>query len=859
MSSNPSIRSSDLEELEIHLRDEWESLVSSGMNPEKAFEEARNDLGNISDLADAYDDVNLEKIFWKGQTRSEMDILKTTAGNYLKSAWRNVIRHKGYSTLNISGLALALASALTIGLFIRHSLSYDDYHERADDTYRIVMDRGFPGENSGQSFVTTGLADVIRSEWAGAEHITQMRGTYSTEQVMTVDQVHFMMSGVLEVDENFPDVFSLSFIEGSGPASLDAPRSMLLTESTAQLFFGDEDATGRTIRVDATADYTVTAVVKDPPANTHLPFNVLIRGYTEPLQLSWNSIGNYTYIVLPAEQEASRLSKFLTDRYEKDNPGAIGSFSLQPIRDIHLASGVQDDYTPQGDSRYLLIFGSIGILILVLACINYVNLATARADRRVREVGVRKVIGASGAQLRRQFLLESLLMTLLSVPFALLGAAVALPRINSLAGESLEFSMLMDPVMWAVLTGLLLIVSLGAGFYPAVLMARKNPVEVFAGSRSYGRARITLRQILVGTQVAIAFALIAITLVIAGQLEFIRGNRLGFDAEQIVTLMPRGWSEAQFTAFQSEITSNSAVQSAATGLPMGLGWRYYGWTQTLPEDGSEVDLEEMPIGVGFVETMGLELLEGRTFSEIDLNSGKPPLIVSSSYAEVVGNGSSVVGTEMAFGNGGQIVGVVRDFRNSSYTDSKNITVLRLDAEMTRFAVVKLTSQQILEGLQAMRRAWTKISPDRPMNYQFLDERIQAQYVEEIRFGSIFNIFSGLSIVIASLGLFGLAALTARQRDKEIAIRKSQGASAMNILALLVKEFLVVVFAGIVMSMPLVWIYSQEWLSGFNEHIRLDGSILLTSALICLTFVATAVIFRSLRAARANPVEALSWE
>ena len=677
--------------------------------------------------------------------------------------------------------------------------------------------------------------------------------------LITVDEVHFQMTGVLRVDEYFSDVFPFSYLDGNGPASLDRPNSMLLTESTALLLFGTEDAVGKTIRLDAITDYTVTAVVEDPPTNTHLPFRVLVRGFVEPSQLSWNSIGSFVYVLLPDPGKASELSDYLTDRFERENPGANGSFSLQPVRDIHLSSGVMDDYAQQSDSRYLHIFASIGLLILIIACINYVNMATARADKRVREIGVRKVIGASNVQLKVPFLLESLLTTLLSVPIALLLTSIALPHISNLLGESLEMSQLFDPMMWLVVSTLIILVSQAAGFYPATLMARKRPVEVFAGSRSFGHTKITLRQLLVSIQVSIAFALIALTLLISGQLEFIQTNRLGFDTDAIVTLSPQGWSQEQFAAFQSEITSYSAIHSAATGLPLGLGWMYFSWSHTQPEDGSTVEFASVPAGIGFVETMGLELIEGRTFTEIDLNADTPPLIVTSAYADVLGNGTSVVGSEMPSGNGGRIVGVVKDFRNDSFKSNNKITVLRLTPDMTRNAVVRLTGGQLSEGLTIMESAWTKVSPDRPINYQFLDDRIQAQYEAEVKFGSIFNVFSGLSIIIASLGLFGLAALTARQRDKEIAIRKSQGASEMNILALLMKDLSVTFIAGIAVSTPLVWIYGNKWLAEFNEHVLLDVSILLQSAVIYLAFVALAVVLQSLRAARANPVNALSWE
>ena len=855
VSRNPAIREVDLDELENHLRDAYEAFLRKGMSPEQAFDAAKDDVGNLSHLEESYREVHHEKMFRPGAIRGEMAVLKETVSNYIKSAGRNAARQRGITVLNVVGLSLAMAAALIISLFIRHSLSFDRFHG-SDPIYRIEQQRGTWGTVARPPY---GLADLIEKEWSGIKSITEASGTQSVSNQLSIDQVDFMIDGVLQVDESFLDVFAFDLVETDHPQPLLPDNAIILTESTAQRLFGSENPIGKTIRFEASKDLVVTAIAADPPTNTHLPFNALVRGFDSPRDLRWSYLGAFTYLTFNSPSGPAELIAYLDERLSQENPGMVATFSMQPVTDIHLHSEVQDDYAPTGDVRYLYLFGLIGVLILALAGINYVNMAAAQASRRTREIGVRKVIGASDRHVRGQFILESLLVTLLSIPFALVLVAIALPRISAVAGERIPVSILSDPMSWVILLGLVAIVSLAAGIYPAIIMARKEPVEIFSGSRSAGRTRNGVRKTLVGVQVAISFGMIVITLIVSAQMQLISDSNLGFDKAQIVTLQPRAWSADKFARFKQEAESNVAVESVVAGQPLGVGWKYFTW-KTRPDESSdqEIELEMLMVGTGFIETMGLEVIHGRAFQEEDLTMDPKPVVVSESWVKLFGHEEPVIGRQIT-NSMGPIVGVVKEVQNTSLNDEDNITLFQLSTDDVRGIMVKLAPGRIQDGLAVLGEAWETIETERAFNYRFLDEHIASQYAVEERLKRFFFWFAGLSIVIAALGIFGLAALTARQRDKEIAIRKSLGATESSILMLLNREFLTVVLAGIVVATPLAWIYGNQWLESFSQQIEINGLHFVWAALVCVAFVALSVSVQSVRAARANPVDALKWD
>jgi len=855
VSRNPAIRDADLEELEMHLRDAYDNFLADGMDPERAFEAAKDDVGDLALLDSSYGEVHREKHFRPATRRSEIAALHATASNYVKSAWRNAYRQKGISMLNITGMSLALAASLIIGLFIWHSLSFDRFHEQADSILRIEEDRGSWGRVARSPW---GLSNLLREEWSGVKEITEVSGMRQSRTQFTVGPVDHLVSDVLEVDSSFFRVFSHTILRSETNNPLEAPNALVLTESTARQWFGTEDPLGEIVHYDAQRDLVITAIVEDPPEATHLPFDVLVRVPVEGRTIRWNSLGGFVYLILEDDTQQDDLISFLDNRKAEDVPGVVAAFSFLPLTDIHLHSEAQDDYRAGGDVQYLLLFGMIGVFILLLAGINYVNMATAQANRRTREIGVRKVIGASGWNLKSQFLLESSMVILLSVPVALLLVVLALPTLRSSTEVMFSSQLLLQPGTWVMILVLALLVSFAAGFYPAVLMARKQPVQVFSGMRTSGTSKQRVRKVLVGVQVGISFGLIVMTLIITAQMRLVSQTNLGFDQDQVVTLSPQQWSMDSFERFRQEVSRHSAIESVAVGLPLGIGWRYSAWKQVLESTGQEVEMELVPIGVRFVDAMQMNVVEGRGFREEDLGLDPAPLLVSESWASTFDDGTPVVGRHVNeyFG---PIVGVVRDVQNRSLNTSAPFTLFQLTGDNVPGIVVRLAGSHIPEGLSILADAWDTVSPDRAFDYRFLDEHIQSQYLVEQRLQRFFSWFAGLSIAIAALGILGLAALSARQRDKEIAIRKSLGANVSSILLLLNREFLAIVLAGIVMASPVAWIYGSRWLESFSNRVDMNGTYFLAAGLVCLVFVVVSVTVQSFRAARANPVDALKWD
>jgi putative ABC transport system permease protein len=856
MSTARTIDPADLEELSIHLRDEWEAAVAKGLEPEEAFNQARGGVGDYAAIESAYRQVEVRKMLAGGALGSEVWNRVGMAGCYLTSAWRNLHRHPGYAALNIAGLSLALASALVVGLFISHSLSYDRFHEDVERIYRVVQDRGHQGPEGGSSRPARGLADLIRDNWVDAELVSESTGNYATETQLTVEGAHSKMAGLNMVDAQFLDLFSFPLKASLTQKPLDAPDTLILTESAAERLFGLVNPLGQTVRLDATRDLTVTGIAFDAPTNTHLPFSALIRSFDSHQEIVWNRMGARTYVRLRAGASPKDLEEYLNARIAEAQPGAVSSFRLQPVTDIYLNSGRNDDYATVSDVRYLYLFGSIGILILALACINYMNLATARAAQRCREVGVRKVVGATSSQVRRQFLTESLVLTMLAVPVAVVLVPLVLPVINSISGGELEVSLLVNPGIWLAVAILIMLVALGAGLYPALLMAKPNPVTVFSGGRNPSGGRHTVRRVLVGIQVAMSFTMIVATMVVSTQIDYIQNQNLGFGQDQVVTIQTRGWTGDQFERFKSEINASPSVQSTALGPALGVNTRFMTWGRTLEDSGQEVQLEAVRVGRDYLETMGLTVVEGRSFRPEDLDLEPTPVVVTESYVRVFGRGESVVGSISDLDSAGPIVGVIEDFQNASFTRTSSFTVLQMDESYTGLAVVKLAGGATVAGLEVMKSAWDRISPERPFVYEFLDERIQSQYTAEMRLAELFRVFAGLSILIASLGLFGLASFTTRQRIKEIGIRKSLGATVSGLVLLLSREFVYVVGVAILCMTPLISALGARWLGNFSQHINIGVTLFVQAGLVAMLFVLFAVGLQTVRAALANPTNAL---
>ena len=855
----------DLDELEQHLRDQIASQIANGAPEKAAFRHALHEMGAYTSAEAEYRKVYLGKL--KKRRHFVSDLLWRTAmlKNYLTIAWRHVLRNKTYAGINLFGLSVSLAACLILGLYVAQSLSYDQFHSDADRIVRIAQQNA-TGEN--YSRMPPGLTNVINTEFPEVEAATDLRGFANQERIFTHDDTYTKINGIITADERFFDVFSFELISGDGARALSAPHQLIITASTAEQLFGEENPIGKILHLDGTKPYTIAAIAEDPPHHTHLPFRIILSLSQKEREKSqndvlWTHFQGRIYAKLKPGINRDAFAEKLNDYQKQHRPsvqGRPGEYFVQSLTDIYLHSKLEEEYSPTSDIRYLYIFGVAGLIILLIACMNYVNLSLAQSTQRGREVGVRKVMGATKKQLLGQFLSESTLLILMAIPPAIGLALLALPFMNELTGQSLSLTIANHPAVWGGTLALLLAVSLGAGGYPAFILSAYRPTRVFKGSSTMSSGRGILRAGLLVFQFATSFILVASALVIYNQLNFLQTKRLGFDTEQIVTFNAPDWKWDRFDAFKASLTNVSSIVNVAAGPPLGIGWFSGRMTKNFSPGSEEWQtLNILTVGYDYFETMGFNLISGRSFSRDFLTDPEAAVIVTSSTLSMMGFEGNGLGETMdAFGDK-TIVGVVEDFHNSSLKETLLPTAITLNPSQTPSLLARLAPGQTDEGLVALEDAWEALVPDRPFTFQFLDEKIQAQYLSEQRLSRVFGLFAGLAVALAALGLFGVAAFTAKQRTKEIGIRKVLGASTFGIVRLLTREFVVLVGIAVILAGPVSYIGANRWLEEFAYRIDLGPGILLTTGVLAMGIALITVSSQAIRAAHANPTDSIRCE
>ena len=860
-----ALRADDLDELEQHLRDQVAGLVGEGLTEKSALDRALREMGDHTTAVSEYGKIYWAKRRRRGEVLRELAVRTSMVKNYLKIALRNLRRQKGYAAINVFGLTAALAACLILGLYITQSLSYDRFHADADRIVRIVQESDDWG---GNAIMPPGMARALESRFPEVEVVTQVLGDADTERTFTHGDLPIRIDEVMTVDEHFFDVFSFSVLRGDAETALRVPNQLIITATTARRLYGDADPIGETLHVNGTTEYTVAAVAADPPPNTHLPFNIIRslsrdeRGREED-EVMWNYFHGRVYVKLAPGVDRAAFTEKLNELQAEQRTAEQGPASthrLQPITNIHLRSNLNGEYAPTSDIRYLYIFGAAGLIILLIACMNYVNLATAQSMQRAKEVGIRRVAGARRAQLMGQFLGESMLLVLVALLLAIAATAAVLPSINELTGQSLSLWTANRPPVWLGVLALITIVGIGAGGYPAFVISSFRALRIPRGTHASGYARPWMRRGLVIFQFAASFALVAGALVVYAQMRYLQTERLGFDTDQIITFSAPTWRWSDFDVLKASLDGEPSVQSIASGPPLGINFR----TATMrpaavPGSDERWELDLLTVGYDYLETVGLQLLAGRSFSpDIPTDVGQSALVTASAVDRLGLEGNGVGAFVEPFGEK-TVIGVVDDFHNVTLREPLRPTIIVLDPTQTGAILARLAPGHTEAGLAAVERAWEALVPDRPFIFEFLDNRIQAQYVAERRLGRIFGLFAGLAVVLAALGLLGLAAFAAQQRTKEIGIRKVLGATVLSIVGLLTREFLMLVGVAILVAVPLAYIGTDRWLQEFAYHIDLGPGVFLAMGALAIAIALVSVSVQAIRAANTNPVEALRYE
>ena len=779
--------------------------------------------------------------------------------NHLKIAYRTLKRHKGYAALNVAGLAVGMACCVLIGLYVADELSYDRFHERADRIVRLTVD--------GQAAAQPPAAAALEADYPGlVEEAVRFWPIKAPATVRHEDEA-FAERRISFADPDVFRVFSYPLLAGKGDEALAAPWTMVLTASMAKKYFGDESALGKTLQFWG-QDVEVTGVMADVPANTHYPFDALVsmsslESLFGGMMANWQWTDFYTYVLLQEGTSAAQLESALASFYGRHTDAPLPPPGLQPLTDIHLHSDLQKEVTPGGNLAYVYLLITIALLVLVVACVNFMNLATARSLGRAKEVGMRKALGARRPQLAGQFLGEAVLLSLAAGLLALLLTELALPLFNQVAGKSLDVR-LGSGLGVLAFGGLVLLVGLGAGAYPAFFLSHFKPTEALKG-RTSGKVGLPLRKGLVVFQFAVSIGLVAGAVVVQQQLHFLQSKNLGFDQERVVVTEAGNYGPLLEALRRQPAVASAAATREVPGQPFQtLLIR----TGTMPAD-SALDVRVMGVDYDFIETLGISVAEGRGFSREQGTDGRRAFLVNRSAARLLGLdvGEGLGLYHFAEDGGafeavaeGAIVGVTEDFNYASLHGAVEPLLIHLVAgEDVNHVAVRLHPGDVREGLAQVEAAWHAANPGDPFDFFFLDDHLDAQYRAERRLGHVFGAFTALALLIAAFGLFALAAFTAAQRTKEIGIRKVLGASAFGLVALLSKDFVRLVLVAFAVAAPVAYLLMQRWLEGFAYRIGLGLGVFLLAGVLALTVALVAVSYHAVRAARADPVESLRYE
>lgn len=808
--------------------------------------------------------------------------------NYLKVALRNLWKSRGFTAINITGLAVGLCGCLLIVLYVRDELSYDKHYTYADRIYRLDADIYFNNTLFNSATSPKPMAPRLVKDYPQVVQMTRISYFNSPTDIMIKKGNSWVQDHHLAfADSTFFKVFTLPMIAGDPNTALDEPHSIVIDESAARRYFNSTDVVGKTLELEDRTICKITGVMRDMPRQSSFHFS-----FIRPLHDSWSGddqqwINNsaQSYILVRPGTDRGSLQKDVdatTDNYVsraleaqlhittqgmKQQGGHI-RYHLMPLTDIHLHSNKSYEFEANGNSSYIYVFSFIAVLILIIACVNFMNLSTARSANRAKEVGIRKVAGSTRENLIFQFLTESMLLTFLSMLLALGFAVLVLPMFNTLSGKELHTTILFSPRFIALLAALVIIVGCLAGSYPAFYLSSFQPIKVLKGATSTGFKNSWLRSSLVVFQFFISIALIVGTLVIYRQLNYIRNREIGFDRDQVLVIHNTGSIGDGINTFRNELQQLSGVAGAtlASDLPtQGSGYNQTGWSRTASIDAkSVVVVTDLEIDENYVPTLGMKVQKGRNFDPKHFGTDSLGVLVNEATVRLLGWKDPL--TENLynnFDNDGKprpyhVVGVLRNFNYNSMHEKVGPVVLRL-ADRRQTMAVRLTPGDMYAKVGQIESKWKALFPGMPFSYTFMDNDFDKLYHAEARTGSVFITFAVFAILIACLGLFGLVTYAAEQRTREIGIRKVLGASTSGLMSLLSKDFLKLVLIASLIAFPVAWWAMNKWLESFAYRTGISWWIFLAAGLMAIGIALVTVSIQTLRAAVANPVKNLRSE
>jgi len=786
--------------------------------------------------------------------------------NYFKIAFRNIIRHKAFSAINISGLAIGMASSILILLWVQNELSYDRFHKTADRLYRITCSAG----DFKAAVNCAGMPGGLKDQMPEIESFVRL--SHPTTILFEAGGRKFTEERTFYADSNFLQFFSFPLLKGTIATAMQRPDAVLLTEEMAIKYFGKEDPIGKILRKDNGSNVTVTGVLANIPSNSHLqfdfimPMSAIAQNNSDLKNNAWNRFNFYSYVQLdksfvPTKASLLKFNQRMDQIYKKHEPNGVkAAFQLQPVTDIHLQPGLQVDLPGHGNAQYVNIFFIVAIIILIVACINFMNLATARSARRAKEVGLRKVVGAVRGQLIGQFIGESLLISFFALLVAIVIVLICLPLFNNLAGKKLVIDLLDGKILLSLL-GIALATGFIAGSYPALFLSGFTPVKVLKGNMKSMGGNLLFRNGLVIIQFIVSIVLLAGTVVIYNQLQFIKHRNPGFVKDNLLYMPMTGelWNQQQ--ALKTELERNPLTNkfTIVSELPVNIvsGNVNIQWEGKDPR--TQPVIPSMEVSENFIGVFQMTLVSGRDFSRA-FKADSDNYIINEKAVQVMGmTVANAVGKPLSFNDHkGMIIGVVKDFNFKPVQQPIEPLILHLN-KWGGTVIVRAAAGSTEATIKALGKINLALNPAYPFTYNFLDQDLANLYKGEQQMGRIFNLFAILAIFISCLGLYGLSAFMAQQRTKEIGVRKVLGASVYNIVYLLSTGFTKLILLATVIAIPLAWFAINGWLQGFAYHVDLSWMVFVFASMSALLIAWLTVGYESVKAAVSNPVKSLRTE
>jgi putative ABC transport system permease protein len=803
--------------------------------------------------------------------------------NYFKIGIRSLLRNKFFTAINIFGLTLGMTTCLLIMLYVQNELSYDSFNKKANQIVRVVFRGSIQGEKMKEAMVMPPVAQTFKSEYPEVLEATRLRN-YGNPRITYGDKT-FKENAFAYADSNFFEVFTLPFLKGNPKTALLEPNTIVISETVAKKYFGDEDPIGKVLLFkDLNTNFKITGVMREMPVNSHFHFDLFasMSSFPQSREFSWLTSEYYTYLVLPKGYDYKKLEaklpadvdKYMGSQLQKamgmtytqfrQKGNELGLY-LQPLMDIHLHSDLNLELGPVSDIRYVYIFSVVAIFMLLIACINFMNLSTAGASKRAREVGIRKVLGSLKGQLVRQFLLESILLATFAFLLSLALVFWALPFLNKLSGKNLSFNLLSNPWLLPVLLLFALVTGLLAGSYPAFFLSSFKPVTVLKGKFASMNKTVSLRSGLVVFQFFISIILIISTTIVYKQLAFIQNQKLGYDKDQVLIVQEAYWLGKNQEVFSQKLLQDPRVVSVSASGYLPAGNSYNNNFMVYADNNGDQFVKTLRYDVdyNYIQTLGMQMAGGRNFSK-DFGTDSTGIIINEETAKAFGWGKNAIGHNLtSTKNDGtkftyHVIGVVKDFHFKSFHEPISPLVMVLSNNSENI-IVKTKTKDIAGLLNTLKKNWTDLKAEVPFSYSFLDKRFDSTYQSEQKIGQILGIFAGVTIFVACLGLLGLATFTAEQRTKEIGIRKVLGASITNIVSLLSKDFIKLVFIAFIIATPVAWYMMNKWLQDFAYKTNISAWIFILAAILAIAITIITVSFRAIRAAVVNPVDSLRSE